>query len=196
MFGKFKPFHLLIVIALALGIAGSLASIIGYSAQAVVESKNLLGTGGQPAATGSVSGQPLPRFVSLKADKVNVRRGPSLNHKIDWIYRRKNLPVEVTAEYGNWRRIRDMDGDQGWIHTSLLSGKRMALASPRGGETMPLTLFDQPDATSKHVAYVERGVLGKLINCTGEWCQVSITEYRGWIAQAALWGVYRSERLE
>src|ERR1044072_3620785 len=93
------------------------------------------------------SGLPLPRFVSLKADKINVRRGPSSEHQVAWVYQRKGLPVEITAEFENWRRIRDSDGEEGWVYQSMLSGKRMALVAPwRKEEAVPL--YVQPDASS------------------------------------------------
>ena len=76
-------------------------------------------------ATGSVSGLPVPRFVSLKSDRVNVRSGPNKDQDVRWVYTRAGMPVEVTAEFENWRRIRDWEGAEGWVYHSLLSGKRI-----------------------------------------------------------------------
>ena len=103
--------------------------------------------GRQPAGTGS--GLPVPRFVSLKSDKVNVRAGPTKDHDVAWVYNRAALPVEITAEFENWRRIRDWEGAEGWVYHSLLSGKRTALVSPQSkGKDELLALHDKPDAAS------------------------------------------------
>src|SRR5437667_30246 len=101
------------------------------------------------AENGTTSGLPVPRFVSLKSDKVNVRAGPTKDHDVAWVYNRSALPVEVTAEFENWRRIRDWEGAEGWVYHSLLSGKRTALVSPRSkGNDGLLALHDKPDAAS------------------------------------------------
>lgn len=141
------------------------------------------------------SGLPLPRFVSLKADKINVRRGPSSEHQVAWVYQRKGLPVEITAEFENWRRIRDSDGEEGWVYQSMLSGKRMALVAPwRKQEAVPM--YVTPDAAAGLVAMVKAGVVATLEDCTGQWCQVNASGYEGWIAQPMIWGAYPGEQVE
>ncbi len=141
------------------------------------------------------SGLPLPRFVSLKADKINVRRGPSSEHQVAWVYQRKGLPVEITAEFENWRRIRDSDGDEGWVYQSMLSGKRMALVAPwRKQDAVPM--FSGPNTTSNLVAMVKAGVVATLEDCTGEWCSLNASGYEGWIAQAMIWGAYPGEQVD
>src|SRR5262249_12035580 len=80
-------------------------------------------------APGAGGGLPIPRFVSLKAGRVNVRAGPTKDHDVAWVYTRSGLPVEVTAEFENWRRIRDWEGAEGWVYHSMLSGKRTAIVS-------------------------------------------------------------------
>jgi SH3-like domain-containing protein len=141
------------------------------------------------------SGLPLPRFVSLKADKINVRRGPSSEHQVAWVYQRKGLPVEITAEFENWRRIRDSDGEEGWVYQSMLSGKRMALVAPwRKKQAVPM--YVSPDESAGLVAVVKAGVVASLEDCTGNWCRLSASGYEGWIAQAMIWGAYPGEQVE
>lgn len=152
---------------------------------------------GEPRKLGP-SGLPLPRFVSLKADKVNVRRGPGWDHEIAWVFRRAGLPVEIIAEYGNWRQIRDSEGAVGWIYGSLLSGRRTALVSPwvRGEETRTFELRASSSPSARVVARLGPAVLMDILSCDGTWCKVSMREYRGWIRQDKLWGVYPGETIE
>ncbi len=145
--------------------------------------------------SGVETGLPLPRFVSLKAGEVNVRVGPSRSHPVLWVYQRKGMPVEVIAEFEHWRRVRDAEGDIGWIFHSLLDGRRKALVLPtRGGE--PLALYALPSDTSEVVAAAEPGVVAKLEACLEDWCQISAGGYSGWTAKDTLWGIYPAERFE
>ena len=138
------------------------------------------------------SGLALPRFVSLKAEKVNVRRGPSSDHAVAWVFKRKGLPVEIVAEFENWRRIRDSDGEEGWILQNMLTGKRTAVIAPwRQGQAMPL--YGGADTRMALVAKVTSGVVTEVESCTGEWCEISANGYDGWIEQSMLWGVYPGE---
>lgn len=141
------------------------------------------------------SGLPLPRFVSLKSDRVNVRQGPSREHAIAWVYTRQGLPVEIVAEYDNWRQIRDADGEEGWVFHSLLSGRRTVLVAP-WEKTGELTLRATPEVGGQVTARLEPGVLGSLEICTDSWCRVEIDSYRGWIGQNQLWGVYPDEAIK
>jgi len=151
----------------------------------------------QPAAPKTVSGLPIPRFVSLKADKVNVRGGPTKDHDVTWVYNRAGLPVEVTAEFENWRRIRDWEGSEGWVYHSLLSGRRTATVSPNDkNKEEVLPLYDKPDAHATLVAKLQVGVLGSVKRCSGGWCRISGEKFDGWIQQERLWGVYPDEKLE
>lgn len=144
-----------------------------------------------PARTLGPSGLPLPRFVSLKADKVNVRRGPSSDHAVAWVFQQKGLPVEVVAEFDNWRRVRDSDGEEGWILQNLLAGKRTAVVAPwRKGEA--LAIADGP-GSSGVVARLAAGVVGEIESCDGQWCRLSAGGYHGFIEQSQLWGVYPGE---
>jgi SH3-like domain-containing protein len=151
------------------------------------------------AANGTSSGLRVPRFVSLKSDKVNVRRGPSTDQSIVWVFSRAGLPVEVIAEFENWRRVRDSEGADGWVFHSLLSGRRTVLVSPWSkGKQSPVSiaLHESPSARSGVVAQLQPGVLGDLVECDGSWCELSVGDYSGYVQQEKLWGVYRDEKVE
>ena len=144
-----------------------------------------------------VSGLPVPRFVSLKTDRVNVRGGPTKDHDVTYIYTRAGLPVEITAEFENWRRIRDWEGAEGWVYHSLLSCRRMAAVSPaRKDKDELLELHDSADAHSAVVARLQAGVLGTVKRCTAGWCRISGEGFDGWIEQGRLWGVYPNEKID
>jgi SH3-like domain-containing protein len=142
------------------------------------------------------SGLPLPRFVSLKSGKVNLRIGPGLNYPVEWMYTKPGLPMEIVQEYDNWRRVRDAEGTEGWINQSLLSGKRTAIVSPwhRGKDAL-IPMRVSPDAEARIVAQLEPGVIAQLSTCNGEWCEVESGRVRGWVEQSQLWGAYPGERL-
>ncbi len=158
----------------------------------------LLSTAVAPAATdmgtGSASGLPVPRFVSLKSDRVNVRGGPTKDNEVNWVYTRAGLPVEITAEFENWRRIRDWEGAEGWVYHSLLSGRRTGLVNAKAKDAL-VPLYDKPDAHGTLVAQLQAGVVGAVKNCTGGWCRVSGHGFDGWVEQNRLWGVYPDEKV-
>ncbi len=139
----------------------------------------------------------LPRFVSLKSDKVNVRAGPTKDHDVTWVYTRTGLPVEIVAEYENWRRIRDWEGAEGWVYHSLLSGRRtgMVVANSKAGSD-PIPIHASPDAHSAVTARLQPGVLSTVKHCTGEWCRIAGNGFDGWIEQGRLWGVYPKEQVD
>ena len=145
--------------------------------------------------TGSASGLPVPRFVSLKSDRVNVRSGPNKDQEVRWVYTRAGMPVEVTAEFENWRRIRDWEGAEGWVYHSLLSGKRFAVVVPTLKDDL-VPLYESPDAKSAETARLQSGVLGQLKSCNGTWCQFVGKNFDGWIRQERLWGAYPNEKVE
>ena len=145
--------------------------------------------------TGTESGLPVPRFVSLKADKVNVRAGPSREHDVAWVFTRAGLPVEITAEYENWRRIRDSEGSEGWVYHSLLSGRRTALIAP-WAKSDAVPLYDRPDTGALVSARLKPGVLSMVKACNGRWCRIFGEGFDGFVEQERLWGVYPSEKLE
>lgn len=143
----------------------------------------------------TTSGLPIPRFVSIKTDRVNVRGGPDKDHDVAWIYTRVGWPVEITAEFENWRRIRDSDGTEGWVYHSLLSGKRTAVVQLKT-KTDLAPLHAKPDAQTPVTAQLQSGVLGSVRSCTGLWCRLVGDGYDGWIEQNRLWGVYPDEKIE
>jgi SH3-like domain-containing protein len=146
----------------------------------------------QQTQRGPVTGLPIPRFVSLKSDRVNLREGPSKEHPTLWVFERAGLPVEITAEFEIWRKIRDSEGTEGWVLHSLLSGRRTALVAPWKKE--PSMAFAKDRATP--VARLAPGVVANLRLCDGNWCRVSGEGFDGYVKQENLWGVYPGERIE
>jgi SH3-like domain-containing protein len=146
-------------------------------------------------SVGAASGLPVPRFVSLKPDRVTVRGGPNRDHDIAFVFTRSGLPVEITAESDNWRRIRDWEGAEGWVYHSLLSGRRTALvATKQKDELVPL--YYKADDQSGLAARLQAGVLASVKTCSGTWCHVFGPGFDGWIAQERLWGVYANEKID
>jgi SH3-like domain-containing protein len=143
------------------------------------------------------SGLPVPRFVSLKSDRVNMRKGPGTDYPTAWVYRRAGLPLEVIKEFEGWREVRDADGAAGWVLQSFLSGRRTALVLPwevKPGAAPPKVALRNDDSErARPVAMVEAGVIANLASCDGRWCRVSIDKFRGYIEQSKLWGVYEGE---
>lgn len=137
---------------------------------------------------GSITNLPLPRYVSMKSSEGNVRRGPSLTHRIDWVFTRRDMPLQITAEHGHWRRVQDRDGAGGWVHYALLSGVRTVLIEQ---DMMPI--YARPDPQTTVVAAFEHGVVARLGTCDQSWCRVSAGGYRGWALKTRLWGVSPSE---
>lgn len=134
------------------------------------------------------SGLPIPRFASLRSDEVNVRTGPGTRYPVDWVFKRKSMPVEIVAEYENWRKIRDWQGASGWVHQSLLTGKRSFIIASKVA-----SLYKTPASSADVVAKLEPEVMGEIRSCAGDWCRVKVSGASGWIARTAMWGVYKSE---
>jgi len=133
---------------------------------------------------GPETGLPLPRFVSMKAAEANVRRGPSLTHRVDWVFRHQGMPLIVTAEYGHWRRVVDRDGVGGWIHYAMLSGVRSVIV-----DTDMTDLRRTPSADAPPRARAERGVIARLEDCADGWCSIRAGGRSGWVPEGDLWGV-------
>ena len=146
----------------------------------------------QQAQVGPVSNLPLPRFVSLKSDRVNLHQGPSKEHPTLWVYERAGLPVEITAEFEIWRKIRDSEGVEGWVLHSLLSGRRTAIVAPKNKQ--PLTITEKDHSTP--VAKLMPGVIALLKRCDGDWCRVQGPGFDGYAKQESLWGAYPGEKVE
>lgn len=145
---------------------------------------------------GPSTGLPVPRFVSLKSGKANVRRGPGTDFPIDWVYLKRGVPLEVIAESNNWRRIRDHEGDGGWIWHTMLGGERTAIVDATAESGEPAAIHAQPDARAEVLAYAERGYVARIQSCSANWCRLDAGGIEGWIEQRLLWGVYAGETFE
>ncbi|WP_339830950.1 SH3 domain-containing protein [uncultured Parvibaculum sp.] len=153
------------------------------------------------AERGRVTGLPVPRYVSLKASRANVRRGPGTDFPIDWVYTKRGVPLEVTAESNHWRRIRDHEGDGGWIWHTLLDGTRSAIvtgdaAADDAPADTPVALHDAPAPDADVVAYLEPGLVAGLRGCKAGWCRLEVQGRNGWAPQDRLWGVYPGEEFD
>lgn len=146
----------------------------------------------QSGDVGAVTGLKVPRYVSLRSDTVYVRAGPGMRYPVKWVYERRGYPLQVIQEFDTWRKIRDVDGEEGWVHQSLLSGTRHVLV--QGDKVM--TLYKKADSGARPVAQIETGVVAKLNECADNWCQVSASGYDGWLLKSSLWGVYEHEESE
>jgi SH3-like domain-containing protein len=157
----------------------------------------LAATGPAKASETGPSGLPLPRFVSLKAEKVNLRIGPGRDYPVSWQYVKSGLPVEIIQEYDNWRRIRDAEGTEGWVYQSLLSGKRTAVAAPWQREAgTRIALRKRASDQAGMAAELEPGVLTHLEACDGAWCRVETGRIKGYVSQAEIWGAYPGENFD
>ena len=143
----------------------------------------------------TTSGLPVPRYVSLKSDHVNVRAGPTKDNDVAWVYTRSGLPVEITQEFENWRRVRDSEGAEGWVYHSLLSGRRTAVITMKNKDDLA-SLYEQADAASAVSARLQAGVVAQVRHCAAGWCRVTGNGFDGWIEQQRLWGVYADEKVE
>nr|WP_246414430.1 SH3 domain-containing protein [Yoonia ponticola] len=139
-------------------------------------------------SVGPETNLPLPRYVSLKAAEANVRRGPSLSHRIDWVFQRRNMPLQVVAEYGHWRRVIDREGQGGWVHYTMLSGSRSVIV-----DQDRLRLRSKPRDDSRETVELELGVIARLGECELSWCRLTAGGYRGWAPKSVIWGVEPDE---
>ena len=167
------------------------AAGIGCALLAAVSGVTPSLAGEAQAAVMGPSGLPLPRFVSLKTNEGNARRGPGLTHRIDWVFTRAGMPLRVTAEYENWRRIEDAEGAGGWVHYTMLSGSRTVLVM----QDM-VNVLDAPDDAARVAFQAEAGVVGRVQECSTDWCRIGVDGNRGWLRKAALWGVEAGELVD
>ncbi len=184
------PFSLSSVSRLFASALFAAASVLSISAASLAQEE---GVGPKIiSATGRVTGYAIPRFVSLKSGQVNVRHGPGESYAIDWIYQRRGMPVEIIAEHDNWRRVRDHEGIEGWVHFQLVDGRRMALV--KGG---PVSLYRRQDTATPGVAAIaDPGVILSLLSCGEKWCRAEVSGYKGWVTRDNLWGVYDGEEFD
>ena len=154
-----------------------------------------MGAAASAAQLGVVTGLPLPRYASLKTDRVNLREGPSKDHPTTWVFERAGLPVEITGEFATWRKVRDSEGAEGWVLHTLLSGRRTGLVGP-GKKEVAYDVSSGPGDKTDVVARLQSGVIVNIKRCDGAWCQVYGEGYKGYVKQTDLWGVYPGEKVE
>ena len=138
----------------------------------------------------SKTGLLLPRFVALGLEPANVRRGPGIEYPLLWQYQRRGVPLEIIDEYGDWRKIRDYDASEGWMHQRLLRGPRMVRLR---GEESSLALRSAADPQAGVLARLQAGTFAELKDCTPAWCALEIGAHQGWVKREDLWGLYDSE---
>jgi SH3-like domain-containing protein len=178
-----------VVLASVVVAAGIAWSIVGQKNRG--QSNSAEKTDATSAQLGQ-SGLAIPRFVTLKAEKVNVRKGPSSDHPVAWVFQSKGLPVEIIAEFETWRRVRDSDGSEGWILQNMLSGKRNVLVAPWRKDQLT-ALYSGASNQSSLAANLTSGAMGEIKSCDGTWCNVTIGGYQGYVEQSMLWGAYPGE---
>ncbi len=142
---------------------------------------------GQPSVL-NPSGLPIPRYVALKADEVNLRVGPGKRYPTRYVYKRQGLPVQIIEEFAHWRKITDYEGSSGWVHKNMLDGKRTAIILDK-----TQNLYDDPKADARAVMRADKLVIGTLKRCEPDWCALEIHKRKGWIRKADIWGVTREE---
>jgi SH3-like domain-containing protein len=158
------------------------AGVVGDDTASVTKSSTPLGP----------SGLPIPRFVSLKTEKVNVRKGPSSDHPVAWVFQSKGLPVEIIAEFETWRRVRDSEGAEGWILQNMLAGKRTVTIAPWRKDQI-IGMHSSNILESGLVANITSGAMGEIKSCDGNWCEIMVSGYKGYVEQSMLWGAYPGE---
>lgn len=150
-----------------------------------------------PAAPtkGTNSGLPLPRFATLRSDEVYMRSGPGPRYPIEWVYKRRDLPVEIEREFDIWRLVRDADGVRGWVNTQTLAPRRSGVVLPGPIER---ALRKEARDDSPAVARLKPGVIVRIRSCdaASDWCAGQVQDYRGYIRRADMWGVYPGEAVQ
>ena len=139
---------------------------------------------------------PLPRFVSLDNSETNVRAGPGQKYPIKWVFHRAGLPVEVVLEYENWRKIRDHENQEGWVYHTLLSGKRTGIVLADGEVPVYQMPFEDNEEKSIVNIKLEPYVVVDIESCKGDWCDILVTGYGGWVERKYLWGIYEDENFD
>lgn len=158
----------------------------GAQAQGAAAAEEVTAT--SDGSAGGADSLPVPRFVSLATGEVNLRTGPGMRYPVKLVVRKSGLPVEIVREFDVWRQVRDIDGDEGWVHKSMLSGRRSVIV-----KTQVQTLLRKADNGAKPVAKLEPGVIARLETCKDAWCEVNASGYNGWIKKETIWGVYPDE---
>lgn len=178
---KISVFYLLALFLLLL----AAPALNAYAETAGEEAAEAIATADGGAGAESL---PVPRFVSLATGEVNLRTGPGMRYPVKLVVRKSGLPVEVVREFDVWRQVRDIDGDDGWVHKSMLSGRRSVIV-----KAQVQTLLRKPENSAKPVAKLEPGVVARLQTCKDGWCEINASGYDGWIKKETIWGVYPDE---
>ena len=181
-----------------LGVSGSLGLWTGSGGEVPQQGGAKADDAQEPATPeaadrpAQVEGLPVPRFVTLRAPEANMRTGPDTKFPIKWVYQRPGLPLEVIAEHHHWRRVRDIQGNDGWMHKRMLSGRRAVML------TGPSVLYDSPSGNARPVARLDPLVVLMVVKCppASAWCQVATDDFRGWAERSRMWGVYTDEVIE
>ena len=168
------------------GVVLGILALLGVASPSVAEPAD------SAPRTETPSGLPVPRFVSIKSPRANVRQGPSPTHAVMWVYVKRGIPVEIVAETTTWRRIRDIEGKEGWVHANMLDGARTAIVT---GKTL-VPLRRKPGEAAEASAWAEPGLIAKLLACNANWCQISAQHAKGWLPREAIWGVLPGETFE
>ena len=161
-----------------------------------------LGTPGWAQIGGS--GLALPRFATTRSTPINVRLGPGTKYDVAWIYRKSGVPVEIVQEFDTWRKIRDVDGSEGWVHQQLLSGNRAGYITPDSTQTTVTLRANKADDASPR-AVLGKGFRVQIKQCDGAWCEATAvnqpeggrsSSYSGFLHQSEIWGVYPDEAFD
>lgn len=166
-------------------------TVLAAMVRAASAAMMLLAVALMPAPAAAAGDLPLPRFASLRASEVNLRTGPGKRYPVEWVYARRNMPVEIVAEFDTWRQIRDWTGTVGWVHQSMLSGRRTAIVTAATQE-----LREEPSPTAPIVAVVQGKVVGRLSRCTDRWCRLEIRGLEGWLPKQSFWGTRAGEKFD
>ena len=193
--GSRRRFAIIGSLGLALALGFAWTALHGLALPRPSAAQNIANIAPSAGPLGTATGLPIPRYVSLKSDRVNLREGPSKDHRTSWVFQRAGLPVEITAEFETWRKIRDSEGSEGWVLHSLLSGRRTALVFP-SRKAEAVELFGKGGGHSDPVARLQAGVVGAVRGCDGAWCRLIGDGFDGYVAQQNLWGVYPGEKFD
>ena len=175
----------------------TLAAVLAVVCVGVIGAIGVANAQSKPGEAATVSGLAVPRFVSIKPSRVNLRAGPGTEYPTTWVYKREGLPLEIIQESEAWRKVRDSEGATGWVLNNFLSGRRTALIEP--WEAKPdvappqIALYADASDTARLIAKVEAGVIANVLSCNGTWCWIAVDAFKGYIQQKKLWGVYETE---
>ena len=179
----------------ALGPAPSTAGPIGRdqsSPARMLQGPTLAAAGRKSRPKGGLrqTGWPLPRYASLRSPKVNLRSGPGIRYPVEWVYMRRGLPLKIVAEFDAWRKVRDWRGTVGWVHRSMLTGKRTVITT-----ASEVVLRRKPSPDAPAVARTRAGVIARVLTCEGIWCRIQAGGIRGWGRRSGLWGTLPNEKI-